>query len=98
MDTILSSLKEKLSDDAQILQDSSDTVFKESLQRWSNLGIQVPGEIIKPATELDTVTIVRDAFRFNVIDSIDKDARSRKLVIRMCLSCLYLAVTVHGPQ
>ena len=72
MNTILSSLKEKLSDDAQILQDSSDTSFKESLQRWSNLGLQVPGAIIKPATELDAVAIVRDASRFKVTGSITK--------------------------
>ena len=97
MNTILSSLKEKLSNDAQILQDSQDTAFKESLQRWSNLGLQVPGAIIKPATELDAVTIVRVAFPFKMADSFNKDARSRLRMNRMCLSCLYLAVTVHGP-
>ena len=70
MNTVLSLLKEKLSHDAQILQDPADTAFKESLQRWSNLGLQVPGAIIKPATELDAVTTVRVAFPSKMADSI----------------------------
>ena len=59
MDALISFLKSKLSSEAQILRDPSDAAFKDSLQRWSNIGLQVPGAIIKPATELDAVTAVR---------------------------------------
>lgn len=54
----LSSLKPRLSSGAEVLVDSSDNNFKTVLERWSNEGVEVPGAILRPATELDAVTIV----------------------------------------
>ncbi len=58
MDALISCLEGKLSSEAQILRDPSSVAFQDSLQRWSNINLQVPGAIIKPATELDAVTAV----------------------------------------
>jgi hypothetical protein len=58
LSTFLSSLKPGLSSGAEVLMDSSDGTFKTVLERWSNEGVEVPGAILRPATELDAITIV----------------------------------------
>ena len=57
--SFLESLKGALSEGTKILTDQNDQGFKTSLERWSNLDLQVPAAIVKPISEADTVTIVR---------------------------------------
>ena len=54
----LDSLQECLSPASQILTDQSNQDFKASAQRWSNIDIKVPGAILKPGDEQDTITVV----------------------------------------
>jgi FAD/FMN-containing dehydrogenase len=58
---IATSLQASLSNDAQILTDPDSSSFKESLKRWSDVGIQVPAAIIKAGCEDDVVKIVNTA-------------------------------------
>ena len=51
-------LHDKLSPDSKILTDQQDNDFKTSLERWSNIDLQVPGAIIKPANEADVILTV----------------------------------------
>ena len=48
----------RLSDAAKLLVDPSDESFKESMKRWSDVDIQIPSAIFKPALEEDIVEIV----------------------------------------
>lgn len=57
--SFLKSLKGELSEGTKILTDHDDQEFKISLERWSNLDLQVPAAIVKPISEADIVTIVR---------------------------------------
>lgn len=54
----LESLGKKLSPSSQILKDHDSVDFKTSAQRWSDIDIRVPGAILKPVNEQDTITIV----------------------------------------
>lgn len=58
---IATSLKASLSEEAQILIDPESSDFKESLKRWSDVGIQIPAAIIKAGCEDDIVKIVNTA-------------------------------------
>jgi hypothetical protein len=52
-------LRALLSPKAFILDDRDSDDFKSALVRWSNVDLQVPTAIIKPATEDDIVVTVR---------------------------------------
>ena len=54
----ISVLHDKLSPNSKILTDQKNNDFKTSLERWSNIDLQVPGAIIKPANETDVVITV----------------------------------------
>ncbi|KAI9698854.1 MAG: hypothetical protein M1820_007361 [Bogoriella megaspora] len=60
MDNFLSSLKDNLSIDTEILT-KSHRLFDESLARWSNIDLKIPEAVIKPVSEADIVTIVKAA-------------------------------------
>lgn len=49
-------LKETLSSKTSILTDASSKEFQLALLRWSDVGITVPGAIIKVASEHEVVT------------------------------------------
>ena len=55
----ISTLRGNLSPQAQILTNPSHIDFQHSLQRWSNIDLQVPGAIVKPASEADAAETVR---------------------------------------
>jgi hypothetical protein len=52
------SLLDSLSKDAQVLTDPGSVDFKESMKRWSDVGVQTPAAILKPSNEEDIVKIV----------------------------------------
>lgn len=52
---IVQVLQDKLSANSKILVDQQTPDFKTSLERWSNLALQIPGAIVKPANEADLV-------------------------------------------
>ncbi|KAJ6522064.1 hypothetical protein B0H19DRAFT_1348717 [Mycena capillaripes] len=62
----ISSLKSQLSPQSRILADSTTDDFKESLLRWSDIDLKVPGAIVQPATERDVVETVRLAAQYDV--------------------------------
>lgn len=53
LSTLALDLTAKLSANGRILTDPQDAIFKESLYHWSELNAQIPGAVIKPATEPD---------------------------------------------
>lgn len=59
LESFTESLRGALSEGSQILTDQKDQEFMTSLERWSNLDLQVPAAIVKPVSEADTVIIVR---------------------------------------
>jgi hypothetical protein len=51
-------LLSSLSRDAQVLIDPESPDFKESMKRWSDVGIKFPAAILKPSCEKDVARIV----------------------------------------
>jgi hypothetical protein len=51
-------LLSSLSNDAQALIDPESPDFKESMKRWSDVGIKFPAAILKPGCEKDVARIV----------------------------------------
>lgn len=47
-----------LSEDAAILTDRTDAHFWTTPKRWSNVGVKVPGAVVRPACEDDVVKVV----------------------------------------
>ncbi|KAJ6454303.1 hypothetical protein C8R47DRAFT_1228728 [Mycena vitilis] len=64
--TLLSKLTASISSESKILTDQSSEEFKGSLQRWSDIGIQIPAAIVLVATENDAVLAIRLATEFNI--------------------------------
>lgn len=58
LESFTDSLRGALSEGSKILTDRNDQEFKSSLERWSDLDLQVPAAIVKPVSEADTVVIV----------------------------------------
>ena len=58
--TLLYSLRRKLSPRASILTDPSDITFQDALRRWSDVGLQMPGALVKVTTEADATTTVSE--------------------------------------
>ena len=58
-DKFFQHLRNELSKKSQVLTDQHHSDFKASLERWSNLDLQVPAAIVKPASEEDVVLTVR---------------------------------------
>lgn len=59
----LSSLKETLSSNADILTNPSDAIFQECLQRWSDIDKQTPSAIVLPTSEEDIQKTVQWALQ-----------------------------------
>lgn len=55
---IATELKNSLSNNAELLLDPQDEVFKTSMSRWSDEDPKTPAAIFKPASEEDLVKIV----------------------------------------
>lgn len=62
LESFTASLRGALSEGSKILTDKNDQEFKTSLERWSDLDLQVPAAIVKPISEADTVVIVQPHF------------------------------------
>ena len=58
LESFLGSLKRSLSEGSRILTDRNDQEFKTSLERWSDIDLQVPAAIVKPISEADAAVIV----------------------------------------
>jgi len=58
LESFIESLRGALSEGSKILTDQNHQEFKTSLERWSDLDLQVPTAIVKPVSEADTVVIV----------------------------------------
>ena len=52
-------LQDQLSGQSRILTNHESPDFRASSERWSDLGSQIPGAIISPASEVDIVHTVR---------------------------------------
>lgn len=52
------SINGRLSEDAEVLTDSTDSQFWATPKRWSNVGTQIPGAIVRPTCEDDIVQVV----------------------------------------
>ncbi len=59
LNPFIETLRRALSEGSRILTDQNDQEFKTSLERWSDIDLQVPAAIVKPVSETDTVVIVR---------------------------------------
>ncbi|KAJ7713557.1 hypothetical protein B0H16DRAFT_1667322 [Mycena metata] len=64
--TFLTQLVASISPGAKILSDQSSTEFKDSLQRWSDIGLQIPTAIVLAATGNDVVLTVKLAVELNI--------------------------------
>ena len=51
-------LREALSSTSKILTDSTDTIFQELLQRWTDIDKKTPGAIVVPTSEDDILKTV----------------------------------------
>lgn len=58
LNEFVSELKGSLSPDACVLTDASSKDFQLALQRWSDVGIMIPGAIVKVASEHDAIVTV----------------------------------------
>ncbi len=67
------SIRTKLSQDSQVLLDSETTDFKDSMKRYSDVGIQTPSAIFKPACENDIVTIVSPLSPILIVEDLTLD-------------------------
>ncbi|KAJ7721598.1 hypothetical protein B0H16DRAFT_1677853 [Mycena metata] len=64
--TFLTQLVASISPGAKVLTEQSSTEFKDSLQRWSDIGLQIPTAIVLVATENDVVLTVKLAVELNI--------------------------------
>ncbi|KXG46502.1 FAD-binding, type 2 [Penicillium griseofulvum] len=54
-------IKGRLSVDAEVLTDRTDAQFWTTPKRWSNVGVKIPGAVVRPACEDDVVQVVKAA-------------------------------------
>ncbi|KAJ7648379.1 hypothetical protein DFH06DRAFT_575473 [Mycena polygramma] len=59
LSSFISQLSPKLSPESRVFVEADGAPFKELLLRWSDIGLKVPGAIVKPATEEDVVIAVK---------------------------------------
>lgn len=66
MDDFITCLAGKLSTGARLLMSPGTPDFKASMERWSNIDVQVPFTIIQPAEESDIVATVQGAVKAGI--------------------------------
>lgn len=58
LSTFLCHIESCLSEDAEILTDTQDVRLWTTRERWSNVGVQTPGMVVRPSCEGDVMQLV----------------------------------------
>lgn len=58
LSSFLPHVKSRLSEDAELLADKEDVRLWTTRERWSNVGEQTPGAVVRPSCEDDVILVV----------------------------------------